>query len=454
MKSNWKTLAVTIATVGTLTAVAADDAELAALKKQISELSSRVQMLEHQQDNDVAAAMAAPKITLGGNGFSFSSADSNFVTQIHGLIDADSRSFISDGNINGNDGFLLRKARPIFTGTVFRDFDYNLTTEFGGSTVQIMDAYVNWHYNPAWQIQAGKFKSPVGLENLQSDPNIMFNERSIANNLIPNRDLGIMLKGDLFGGAASYAVGIFNGAPDYTGTTVNTPIQDDKAVAGRVFFQPWKNTKVKPLKGLGFGVGGSYEVDHPTSSSTTNSLTAGYLTDGQQKFFAFKSSAYSDGPHWRLTPQASYYYGPFGLMAEYVVSDMQARSGTNSADLQNTGWEVTASWLLTGEDASYGAITPNKPFDLRKNQWGALQLVARYGELDIDNRAFKGSVYADPTKSATGAQTWSAGLNWYLNKSIRANASFSHTEFDGPVTSGNVAYKPENVVFSRLQLAF
>ena len=110
--------------------------------------------------------------------------------------------------------------------------------------------------------------------------------------------------------------------------------------------------------------------------------------------------------------------------------------------------------MLTGEDATYGAITPNKPFDLRKNQWGALQLVARYGELDIDNRAFKGSIYADPTKSATGAQTWSAGLNWYLNKSIRANASFSHTEFDGPVTSGNVAYKPENVVFSRLQLAF
>jgi phosphate-selective porin OprO/OprP len=421
-------------------------------------LDQKVRILQRQREIDQDAAVAksatAPKVSLGQNGFSFSSADTNFVLQLHAVLQLDSRTFLHDNGAKGVDGFLLRRARPILSGTVARDFEYNFTPDFGGSQVQIFDAYTVYRGAPEFQVQAGKFKSPVGLENLQADASVLFNERSIANNLIPNRDLGIMLKGDLFGGAASYAVGIFNGAPDYTGTTVNTPFQDDKAVAGRVFFQPWKNTKVKPLKGLGFGVGGSYEVDHPTSNSTTNSLTAGYLTDGQQKFFAFKSSAYSDGPHWRLSPQASYYYGPFGLMAEYVVSDMQARSGTNSAELQNTGWEVTASWLLTGEDATYGAITPNKPFDLRKNQWGALQLVARYGELDIDNRAFKGSVYADPTKSATGAQTWSAGLNWYLNKSIRANASFSHTEFDGPVTSGNVAYKPENVVFSRLQLAF
>ncbi len=452
MKSYWKLLTVVATVQLATTTFAADEAEMAALKQQLQELSIKVQMLEHQQANDVATAVAAPKITLGANGFSFGSADSNFVAQLHGLAQADSRTFFDDGKINGNDGFLLRRARPIFTGTVFHDFDFNFTPEFGGSTVQIMDAYVNWHYNPAYQLQIGKFKSPVGLENLQSDPSLLFNERSIANNLIPNRDLGIMLKGDLFGGAASYAIGLFNGAPDYSGTTANTSIQDDKAVAGRVFFQPWKNTKTKALKGFGFGVGGSFEVDHPTSNSTTNSLTPGYVTDGQQKFFAYKSSAYSAGSHWRITPQASYYNGPFGLMAEYVISDSEARSGTNSADLQNTGWEVSASWVLTGEDATYSGVTPKKPFDLRKGQWGALQLVARYGELEIDKKAF--SLYADPTKSASGAQTWSVGLNWYLNKNIRANASFAHTDFDGKVSSGNVAYKPESVLFSRLQLAF
>lgn len=443
--------AAAVATSAT-SVVAADDAEIAALKQQLQELSAKVQMLEHQQAGDVAAAMAAPKLILGANGFSFNSADSNFVAQLHGLAQVDSRSFISDGNVNGNDGFLLRRARPIFTGTVFHDFDYNFTPEFGGSTVQIMDAYVNWHYNNAWQVQVGKFKSPVGLENLQADPNTLFNERSIANNLIPNRDIGIMLKGDLFSGVASYAIGIFDGATDYAGTTFNTPAMDDKAVAGRVFFQPWKNTKIAALKGFGFGVGGSYEIDHPTANSTTNSLSSGYLTDGQQKFFAYKSGAYSGGDHWRITPQAYYYWGPLGIMGEYAISDAVARSGNKFVDLQNTAWNVSASWVLTGEDAGYNGITPKKPFDLRKNQWGAFQLVARYGELNVDDAVF--SLYADPAKSASGAEVWSVGLNWYLNKNIRANASFSRTVFDGHVTSGNVGYQPENVLFSRVQLAF
>jgi outer membrane murein-binding lipoprotein Lpp len=89
MKSYRKLIAAAVFTQLTVTAMAVDDAELAALKQQIQELSIKVQMLEHQQANDVAAAVAAPKITLGGGGFSFSSADSNFVAQIHGLAQLD-----------------------------------------------------------------------------------------------------------------------------------------------------------------------------------------------------------------------------------------------------------------------------------------------------------------------------------------------------------------------------
>jgi len=452
MKLSWKLIATVAVAQVALTTFAIDDAELAALKKQLQDLDMKVRMLEHQQDLTTAAATKAPTVSLGANGFTFGSADSNFVAQLHGLVQVDSRSFFNDGQVNGNDGFLLRKARPIFSGTVFRDFDFMFMPEFGGSTVQIMDAYVGYRYNPALQLQVGKFKSPVGLENLQGDGNLSFNERSIANNLIPNRDLGIMVKGDLFSGAASYAVGIFDGAPDYSATTFNSPLQDGKAVAGRVFVQPWKNTKVKALSGLGFGVGGSYEWDLP-QTNTASGLTPGYVTDGQQKFFSYKTSAFAESAHWRLTPQLSYYYGPFGLMGEYVISELGVRSGSTDADLHNTGWEITASWLLTGETATYGAVTPKKPFDPRKGQWGALQLVARYGELSVDGKAF--STYADPTKSAAEARALSAGLNWYLNKNIRANLSYSYTTFSGyQGSAAGVGRQPENVLFSRVQLAF
>jgi hypothetical protein len=50
-------------------------------------------------------------------------------------------------------------------------------------------------------------------------------------------------------------------------------------------------------------------------------------------------------------------------------------------------------------------------------------------------------------------------LNWFLNKNIRLNASFTHTTFTGGGGAGLVApatttRQPENVFFTRIQLAF
>jgi len=352
----------------------------------------------------------------------------------------------------GKNTFLLRRARPIFTGTVFRDFDFNFTPDFGGTTVQILDAYLNYRYNPELQLETGKFKSPVGLEQLQSDPVTLFNERSIVTDLVPNRDIGVELHGDLFGGIASYAVGLFDGAPDYNSTTVNQDVDDDKAFAGRLFFQPWKTSNVKALQGLGFGAGGSYEDDRGTAAD----LTPGYRTDGQQTFFTYAAGVVANGTHWRISPQGYYYYGPLSLLGEYAISDQDVSRTTAplaSADLRNTAWEISAGWVLTGEDASYNGVTPKHPFDPRNGQWGAWQVVARYADLDIDKAAFAAAGPFAAAGSGSEAKAWSAGINWYLNKDIRVNASFSRTTFTGG-TTGAVTKQPENVLFTRIQLAF
>jgi phosphate-selective porin OprO and OprP len=423
--------------------------------EQVQDLDQKVRILERQRELDqqaaADAAKTAPRITLGANGFGFSSADSNFVATLHGLIQADSRSFFKDNPATkGNDAFLLRRARPIFSGTVFRDFDFLFTPDFGGSAVQILDAYINYHYNPELQLEAGKFKSPVGLEQLQPDSVTLFNERSIVNDLVPNRDIGVELHGDLFGGIASYAAGIFDGAPDYLGTTVNTDSDDDKAFAGRIFLQPLKTSGIAALQGLGFGVGGSYEDDRNGAAG----LTGGYTTDGQQKFFTYAAGVVANGTHWRISPQGYYYCGPFGILGEYVISDQDVSRTTAplvSADLRNTAWEISGGWMLTGENASYAGVTPKHPFDPRNGQWGAWQVVARYADLDIDDAAFPN--FASATASASEAKAWSAGINWYLNKDIRVNASFSRTTFTGGAT-GAVTKQPENVLFTRIQLAF
>ncbi|MEI9960465.1 MAG: porin [Limisphaerales bacterium] len=185
------------------------------------ELQQQIRILERK--NELAAeaadakAKAAPKITAGQNGFGFVSADTNFALRVKGLMQLDSRSFFNDNPyLEGNSGFVLRRVRPILEGTIFRDFDFNFTPDFGGSAATIFDAWLNYRYRPELQLRAGKFKEPLGLENLQSDAVSSFNERGFPSGLVSSRNIGVQLWGEIGEGIVSYAVGVFNGAGDGT----------------------------------------------------------------------------------------------------------------------------------------------------------------------------------------------------------------------------------------------
>jgi phosphate-selective porin OprO/OprP len=442
--------------------------------QRLEELNQKVTSLEQDRAAGVAAyekrLKTEPQVSIGADGFYLASSNNDFVARLSGVLQVDSRTFFHDAGEVGNDALLLRRARPVLSGTVFRDFDFLFVPDFGGSTVQIFDALVNYHYSTALQLQAGKFKPPVGLEQLQQDRNILFNERALPTDLVPNRDVGFELHGDLFDGTVGYAAGIFNGVGDAR-LSSNTSFQDDKSFAGRLFFLPFKNTSYTFAQQFGFGLSGSYDGTQATNTlglpNTTGGSLAGFTTDGQQQFFAYnptnKSAVVAAGDHWRLSPQGYYYYGPFGMFGEYVISDQTvSRTGAGhqpTAALANTAWEVTGSWLLTGEQAVYnGDVVPRHTFDPSHGGWGAFQLVGRYAELNVDPAAFPN--FADPATSARSVSEWAAGINWYLNRNLRLDASFSHATFNGggggagSSAPGIVTRRAENVLFTRLQLAF
>lgn len=441
-----------------------------------SELDQKIRIIERKgelaAEASEAKAKEQPKMNLGANGFSFSSGDTNFTLAIKGLVQLDSRTFFNDNEASkGNDSFVLRRARPIIQGTLFKDIDFQFTPDFGGNAVQIFDAFVNYRVRPELQLRAGKFKGPVGLENLQSDATLPFNERSPVSALVPSRNLGVQLWGDISGGLISYAVGAFNVAGDgrNPGTT---DFGDEKEFAGRLFSQPFVHSDTSLLKGINFGVGASYSQISSNATglpATTGGTLPGYVTAGQQQFFAYNplvGPVLGDGAQWRVSPAATYAWGPFGLMGEYIVSHQSLfNSGTlRDGELAHKAWQVSAQWVLTGEEASFNGITPRRPFDWRAGGWGAWQLVARIGELDIDDRAFP--AFANPALSASGATSWSVGLNWWLNRNLRVLTSYSRTTFDGggapfnladPATQippSTVTFQDENVFLTRLQLAF
>ena len=142
------------------------------------------------------------------------------------------------------------------------------------------------------------------------------------------------------------------------------------------------------------------------------------------------------------------------MQAEYGISSQELlrEDGTSTKlRVDHQGWAITASWLLTGEDSTFKAVTPKRNFDPHSGGFGALQFVARYSVLDLDDDTFPN--FADPTESATRANAWGVGLNWYLNRNVRASLNFLQTDFKGG-SAGTVTRQNENVVLTRAQVVF
>jgi phosphate-selective porin OprO/OprP len=431
-------------------------------RQRIEELDQKVKVLERKRELDQEAATdnakSLPTVSLGLNGLVVRSADTNFLMNLHGYVQADGRFYLNEHN-PANDTFLLRRVRPIIEGTVFDRFDYRFMPDFGsgnvnnsspGNNALLDDAYVNARVFPEAQVQVGKFKSPVGLERLQSTAELLFNETGFATQLTPNYDLGVEIHNQLFNSPINYAIGVFNGAIDSGSSDADTT-DEGKDVAGRLFFQPFLRTDYDALNKLGFGMGGS--IGHHEGPLPS------YKTPGQQTFFSYASSVSAAGEQYRLDPQFFYYWGPFGLLGEYIVSSqkVKAAAATQTARFDNSAWQVEASYFLTGDDNSFrstsrNAFRPVHPFTLGGGGWGAFELVARVGQLSIDRSAFPTYVSSG---SAREVASWGVGLNWYLNSNIRLYLDFESTRFDGGSKKPSaLTARDEQALLSRVQFSF
>ncbi len=455
-------------TIVSLAVLAADDteAQLRQLREQLSALDQKIRTLERQREVDqeiaVDKAKAQPLATIDDKGFTIRSADTNFTMRIHGVFQGDGRFYFDHAAGAANDTFLARRVRPIFDGTVYRLFDYRLMLDFGSGLNSaaanvgfVQDAYVNMNIDPAFQIRVGKDKVPLSLERLQSDVDLGLPERGFPSVIAPNRDTGIQFRGEPWGGKFEYQLGVFNGLSDGGSGDFETT-DSGKDVVARVFFQPFRDQRAKWLKGIGLGVGGSYGDQRGAVRS--------YVSTGQQTIFSYLNGNGSTpltpqvtagGEHWRVEPQAWYYWGSLGILGEYIVSDQKLQRTAGTSVLQtradNRGWQIQGSWFFTGEENTFRTVNPLRPFTLGDGGWGALQAVARINQLTLDNQLFP--VFANPDTSVSKASEWSVGINWYLNRLVRVSADYSQTHYEGGAKNPATA-KDEKVLISRVQLSF
>src|SRR2546427_2251086 len=146
-------------------------AQESTIPQRLDELEQEIRILkrrrELEQESVQQKVKETPIVTAGKDGFALKSPDGNFVLNLKGLVQADSRWYLDDQDHNGVDTFLIRRARPILEGTLFKDFDFRLMPDFAGSSATLFDAYVEWKHWQALKLRIGKFKSPAGLGQLE-----------------------------------------------------------------------------------------------------------------------------------------------------------------------------------------------------------------------------------------------------------------------------------------------
>jgi phosphate-selective porin OprO and OprP len=385
------------------------------------------------------APSAVPFTAGWDDGFVLQSANGDHRVVLGLTAQADGRFSLDDPRPITNT-FTLRKARPALSGRVAKYFDFKLTPEFGSGNAVLLDASFDVRFSPKLRLRSGKDKTPVGYELLQGDPFLLFPERSLASSLVPNRDVGFQVLGEI-SPRLSYAGGIFNGVADGASSTTDVDTNDGKDFAGRIVWQPFRSTATpaRSANGLGFQIGGSF--------GSQSGVLPSFRTSVGQSYFSYAAGVTAAGDRSRITPAVFYYNKSFGGFAEYVRSTQEVSGAGSTRDITNDGWGITASYVVTGENTSDRGVRPAHAFDPSAGHWGALQVVARYSRLTVDPLAF-----AEGIASATASRTASAftvGANWYPAAVIKYYATFERTSFDGG------ALRPaENVVVFRAQVAF
>ena len=386
-----------------------------------------------------ALGQSEPRVDAGPGGFALSSGDGDWRLRLRGLVHFDGRAFADDSAPDDDSEWLLRRVRPSLEGEFGDRISFRIMPDFGSGTTTLIDAYIDARLRGGLQLRAGKFKPPVGLERLQSGSDLRLVERSVVTDLLPNRDLGVQLSS---AGRVNWAIGLFNGVAD--GRSGDQDDDGNQEVAGRLFVQPLGNGGMQ----LGVGIGASYGK---TEGQPLIPLLSSYRSPGQNAAFLYRlgtDGTFADGDRTRVSPQFYWYGGPLGLLGEWAsVSQDVRRTGDTfdrSERLRHDAWQLTGEWFVTGETAGY-----RDPAEV-----GAVQLVARFSRLEIDDAAFAGgdTSFANPAIAASAADTWAVGVNWFPLAGIKASLAYHQTSFDGGSPSGD--RRDEKVLFLRSQLRF
>lgn len=386
------------------------------------------------------------------HGIEYQPEGGSYYARLKGFIQLDARNFFRESNVGDVEQTVIRSWRPTMDIGFSPSVSYHMLADLSGGETKVVESYLDWKSQSYVNWRLGEMKAPMGLERWQSEQELPFVERSMVSNLASSRDCGLMLYSNIPEAAFEYQLALTTSAPD--GGEADITLGDGWDATARLFGHPFAGVDNHWVRYLGVGM--AVSMGERNGSSLSPERTNGYRSQGQAKIFSYRQGtfpgdvAFADGTQWRVNPELYYQHGPFALLAEYLFNREEMRVGLHADTLSHDAFSVGVEYVLTGEDASFKGVIPRASFDAGRSQWGAWEVAARYGEMQMDNASFNG--FADADRSVSAAFERQIGLNWYLSYHAKVNMTYSNTLFEGGAGIGD---RPdEEVLMTRVQLRF
>jgi phosphate-selective porin OprO/OprP len=377
-----------------------------------------------------------------GPGFRLDTEDGRFQLQIHYESQIEARVWEQGNQDPANSGFFLPRQRIFFDGHITKAVEYELSINRGVNNINILNAYLNFHFDDRFQARVGRFFTPFTYDQYAvSNYWLLTPERSLfVTNLSPNRQIGAMAWGYLLDKRLDYAAGVFNGSRNsFEG------LSNGVDVVGYLNARPFQNSSALPAARF-LNVGTSVAYGRPDQAPVPPTFRIGAGSPDTNipsvatvPFLILNRGVVERGDRLLGSVHAAYFYKSLSVTGEWQYGYAGYASAANPASVivPFSGFYVAGGYFLTGEEVERRTrVKPLRPLipvnkdDVRGP--GAWEAVARVSQLRLGERIFTGG-FADPAIWSNSATTTELGLNWYLNEYLKVYMFWLHGEFGRPV---------------------
>jgi len=327
-------------------------------------------------------------------------------------------SYIEEDSFTGSE---FRRARIEISGEVAKNIGFQFQADFANAVIRFkaLDIYFDNLPKIGGKLSIGSIHEPFSLDQLTSSKYITFIERATPTEFILKWRTGFLYENfGLFKGKLGLQLAYT--ANNTNSGLIDVKLEEGRNMSGRVSGLVINNIEKKEL--LHLGVSYSYSTPIRLNDSDNRQFVVAIKPESHMARVSL-FNVFDDVENIQITGfEAAYNWGRLSLQGEFI----QANVKTNLGDFSVPSYYGYISYFITGENRPYKQseniftrVKPKNDFNFKDN-WGALELAARYSSFDLTD-AEKGKL-----------DNITLGVNWYLNPQTRIMYNYILSDDQSP----------------------